>query len=1445
MIPQTNGGMPGIFPGQWGGEYRQQQPYQSPQHQPSHLNAIQMQQQMMMRHQQHHGGQSQIAMPGVIGGIAVSQLTGGQLMSYHGHSNVENPAAAQAQDAMIMNHQGMSNSLSHVPVSGGGLGTSVGGAMVLNGMQTASSFAGMQQQFQQQASHGALTQQGCQPHLGQMNPLICGNAGGRKGAGSGRCFNAQSHHHQQQDQLALYWNALQASSIGHHHHGQQESGQAQEHGMEAAPKLQSALIEMNSHRQQQVEVPLQLDQPESQQLGGGGETAQLQDPQTQLLLQQQKLIAQLQIQLQHQEQRGQQLPQPRSNPGSMSQDQLQYNAIQQSQQLGTISFSPSIGGGQSQHSSQLTSNNLNRLHFPPAIQELILGNGNASFGLQMVRQNNLERSMQAQQQQLRQMANISVNDSNMSGAINSQKSDKCHEVLGNNSQHSIIHQSSTSILNPLMEPMIPTDNHARAGSTKPSRGATSVPSRAPSRAPSAAGSAWGDDVSAAIQNQNWNQQVLLEAMARRVSVASTGTQLQGNATNAPASQAQAQDPQQKQQQLLMTHLVQQLLGKKGANSSASSARNLAFTMNSLGGDGPGGVTVSGGEPSGSATVGLRNKAELEQRVKYQVMQHSKQLQDQNQVIDVGDDAIVGENQQQSQAQHQLAQFQSHQAQQQHFHDQGLPNGVFVSGLAQGRSNKEAKINASESSPPASDDSTAASLPSEHLAFSWNVGNKASSLRRGSHGSLSQGSLSQGSLSQGSFGIVDPDPIADGFNTALGCAALIGSTAAGGEGTCGGKNGQQNFLDGHFAGGWQSNADLPDRRRINFHIIKVIERMRPDANRMSQNRLPLMAKKLEEHLYRSAHTKEEYVDLASLKRRLHLIAKGVGIAKSDEGDDDGEGGDDSSLGPKRDSTGSVISGQIGGGQASGVRVDLNVSNNQTLLSCRRSDNQHVQQFEQQQLILQSEIQRQVFLIQQQKQSDKQPTMTFTENNADEKNRSTGLTITVSSNSAGAAANTKPSKRSVDNTENAESRPSKIVKPYVHESKEGETADKSSRSLSESSGSTSYLPDDSQKASSDIVFDEVDSSLISSMPVPDIEQHLDSLMSSGQMTPRYIARKCLPLVKKLINHEHGWVFKDAVDPVELGIPDYFDIVKHPMDLTLVANKLEDGAYKDMASFELDIKLVFENAILFNGDDSDVGLMAKELLDILAAEINTTKGFKIEKEPQKRRGIACYLCGNHRRFFDPPALFCSSSCGMHKIRRNATYYTDRFKQNHWCERCYNTHLKESEPILLDDGRETMKSDLVKLKNDSTPEEAWVQCNQCHEWSHQICALFNGTQNSKLSSFTCPKCYIRSAALMPERMRGKKVKGASDLPHCNLSRSIEEGLSKTLIHAYEKVAMDRGCKLSQVEKAKELTVRVISSLEKKHKVREEVRPILLVSDLNVYDFTFFPRIGCDATPI
>ncbi len=47
------------------------------------------------------------------------------------------------------------------------------------------------------------------------------------------------------------------------------------------------------------------------------------------------------------------------------------------------------------------------------------------------------------------------------------------------------------------------------------------------------------------------------------------------------------------------------------------------------------------------------------------------------------------------------------------------------------------------------------------------------------------------------------------------------------------SGCQSFLNGTFEGGWQSNADLPERRGVIISIVKVIEQMRPDASNISQ------------------------------------------------------------------------------------------------------------------------------------------------------------------------------------------------------------------------------------------------------------------------------------------------------------------------------------------------------------------------------------------------------------------------------------------------------------------------------------------------------------------------------------------------------------------------------------------------------------------------------------
>uniref|UniRef100_A0A7R9WZA1 Bromo domain-containing protein n=1 Tax=Craspedostauros australis TaxID=1486917 RepID=A0A7R9WZA1_9STRA len=131
------------------------------------------------------------------------------------------------------------------------------------------------------------------------------------------------------------------------------------------------------------------------------------------------------------------------------------------------------------------------------------------------------------------------------------------------------------------------------------------------------------------------------------------------------------------------------------------------------------------------------------------------------------------------------------------------------------------------------------------------------------------------------------------------------------------------------------------------------------------------------------------------------------------------------------------------------------------------------------------------------------------------------------------------------------------------------------------------------------DGEDSSLLPSMFKSDGDNTLAKLSENLHVTARSITRDCLPIIKTLIKDPFGWVFRDAVDPVVFGLPDYFEIVKNPMHLSLVQKKLENAVYTDMASFQRDVKLVFDNAILYNGDDSDVGQLAEKMMRMFDTE------------------------------------------------------------------------------------------------------------------------------------------------------------------------------------------------------------------------------------------------------
>jgi len=81
---------------------------------------------------------------------------------------------------------------------------------------------------------------------------------------------------------------------------------------------------------------------------------------------------------------------------------------------------------------------------------------------------------------------------------------------------------------------------------------------------------------------------------------------------------------------------------------------------------------------------------------------------------------------------------------------------------------------------------------------------------------------------------------------------------------------------------------------------------------------------------------------------------------------------------------------------------------------------------------------------------------------------------------------------------------------------------------------------------------------------------------------------------MKHAHAWILNEPVDIVKLSIPDYFDIIKSPMDFGTAKGKLSNNKYLRMQEFLADIQLVFDNCLLYNGENSQTGIMCKQVRD-----------------------------------------------------------------------------------------------------------------------------------------------------------------------------------------------------------------------------------------------------------
>jgi hypothetical protein len=75
-------------------------------------------------------------------------------------------------------------------------------------------------------------------------------------------------------------------------------------------------------------------------------------------------------------------------------------------------------------------------------------------------------------------------------------------------------------------------------------------------------------------------------------------------------------------------------------------------------------------------------------------------------------------------------------------------------------------------------------------------------------------------------------------------------------------------------------------------------------------------------------------------------------------------------------------------------------------------------------------------------------------------------------------------------------------------------------------------------------------------------------------------------------HPEPFREPVDWQSLGLFDYPQIIKKPMDLGLVKKNLTAGKYKSIHEAAADVRLIWKNCMTYNADGSDFYLLAEDM-------------------------------------------------------------------------------------------------------------------------------------------------------------------------------------------------------------------------------------------------------------
>ncbi|XP_077589809.1 CREB-binding protein-like [Stigmatopora nigra] len=305
------------------------------------------------------------------------------------------------------------------------------------------------------------------------------------------------------------------------------------------------------------------------------------------------------------------------------------------------------------------------------------------------------------------------------------------------------------------------------------------------------------------------------------------------------------------------------------------------------------------------------------------------------------------------------------------------------------------------------------------------------------------------------------------------------------------------------------------------------------------------------------------------------------------------------------------------------------------------------------------------------------------------------------------------------------------------------------------------------------------------------------------PEELRQALMPTLEALYRQDpESLPFRQPVDPLLLDIPDYFDIVKNPIDLSTIKRKLDTGQYQEPWQYVDDVWLMFNNAWLYNRKTSRVYKNCTKLAEVFETEIEPV---------MKSLGYCC-----SRKYEFSPQTLCCYGKQLCTISRDGIYYSYQ-NRYHFCEKCFN-EIQGNSVTLGDDPAQSQtmisKEEFEKKKNDMLDAEPFVECKDCGRKMHQICVLHYDIIWP--SGFICDNCLKRA---------GKTKKD---------NRFSAKRLQSTKLGTYIEDRVNKYLKRQNHPESGEVFVRVVASSDKTVEVKPGMKSRFVSSGEMVESFPY-----------